>query len=109
MIKIIFNQIWNQRRMNGWIFIELLAVSFFLWVVLDPVCVLTATKNIAPGYEKEKVNCGCHFNKNSLQVFFQYFHEQQKIFHQVLSYHPRWPSCEEQPCERSYPKLHAYS
>ena len=39
--------------MNGWIFIELLAVSFFLWVVLDPVCVLTATKNIAPGYEKE--------------------------------------------------------
>lgn len=53
MIKIIFNQIWNQRKMNGWIFIELLAVSFFLWVVLDPVCVLTATKNIAPGYEKE--------------------------------------------------------
>lgn len=53
MIKIIFNQIWNQRRMNGWIFIELLVVGFFLWVVIDPVCVLTATKNIAPGYERE--------------------------------------------------------
>lgn len=53
MIKIIFNQIWNQRRMNGWIFFELLIVSFFLWIVMDPVCVLTATKNIAPGYEKE--------------------------------------------------------
>ena len=53
MIKIIRNQIWNQRRMNGWIFIELLAVSFFLWIVIDPVCVLTATKNITPGYEGE--------------------------------------------------------
>lgn len=53
MIKIIFNLIWNQRRMNGWIFIELLVVSFFLWIVLDPICVLTATKNISPGYEEE--------------------------------------------------------
>ena len=39
--------------MNGWIFMELLIVSFFLWVVLDPICVLTSTKNIAPGYEAE--------------------------------------------------------
>ncbi len=53
MIKIIFNLIWNQRRMNGWIFIELLVVGFFLWIVLDPICVLTATKNISPGYEEE--------------------------------------------------------
>lgn len=53
MIKIIFHQIWNQRRMNAWIFIELLVVSFFLWMVLDPVCVLTATKNIPSGYETE--------------------------------------------------------
>lgn len=53
MFKIIFHQIWNQRRQNGWIFIELLVVSFFLWVVIDPVCVLTATRNIQPGYEAE--------------------------------------------------------
>ena len=53
MIKIIFHQICNQRRMNAWIFIELLVVSFFLWIVLDPVCVLTATKNIPSGYELE--------------------------------------------------------
>ena len=32
---------------------ELLIVSFFLWVVLDPICVLTSTKNIDPGYESE--------------------------------------------------------
>ena len=51
MLKIIWNQIWNQRRMNGWIFLELLVTSFFLWIVLDPICVLTSTKNIEPGYE----------------------------------------------------------
>lgn len=53
MLKIIWNQIWNQRRMNGWIFLELLITSFFLWIVLDPICVLTSTKNIDPGYEAE--------------------------------------------------------
>ncbi|MBE6275530.1 MAG: FtsX-like permease family protein [Bacteroides sp.] len=53
MFKIIFHQIWNQRRMNAWIFIELLIVSFFLWIVVDPVCVLTATMNIPSGYEIE--------------------------------------------------------
>jgi len=53
MLQVIFHQIWNQRRMNGWIFTELLIVSFFLWVALDPICVLTSTRNIAPGYEAE--------------------------------------------------------
>lgn len=53
MWQIIFHQLWNQRRMNGWIFMELLVVSFFLWVVIDPICVLTSTKNINSGYESE--------------------------------------------------------
>lgn len=53
MFKTILHQLWNQRRTNGWIFLELLAVSFFLWIVIDPICVLTATKSIAPGYEAE--------------------------------------------------------
>ena len=51
MIHKILKQIWNQRRTNGWIFFELLAVGFFLWLVIDPICVLTSTMNIAPGYE----------------------------------------------------------
>ena len=44
MIKTIFKQIWNQRKMNLWIFLELLAVSVFLWLVLDPVYVLNVNK-----------------------------------------------------------------
>lgn len=53
MFKTILHQLWNQRRTNGWIFLELLVVSFFLWIVIDPICVLTATKNIPLGYEAE--------------------------------------------------------
>ena len=51
MIKKIICQLWNQRRMNGWIFIELVIVSFFLWTVVDPIYVLTATGLIDPGYD----------------------------------------------------------
>lgn len=51
MIQVIFRQLWNQRRQNGWIFVELLAVSFFLWTVIDPIYVLTANRHIDPGYD----------------------------------------------------------
>ena len=53
MIKTILKQIWNQRKMNLWIFLELLAVSLFLWLVLDPVYVLNVNKQTARGYESE--------------------------------------------------------
>ena len=33
----IIKQIWNQRRMNGWIFIEIIIAGFFLWTVIDPM------------------------------------------------------------------------
>lgn len=54
MIKILLHQLWNQRSMNGWIFAELLIVSFFLWTVIDPICVLTANYLIDRGYETER-------------------------------------------------------
>ena len=53
MIKTIFKQIWNQRKMNLWIFLELLAISFFLWLVLDPVYVLNVNKMTSGGYESQ--------------------------------------------------------
>ena len=64
MIKTIFKQIWNQRKMNLWIFLELLAVSFFLWLVLDPVYVLNVNKQTPGGYENEGryvLNLGSYF------------------------------------------------
>ncbi len=46
---ILLHQLWNQRRQNLWIFAELLIVGFFLWMVVDPVFVLTANRLIDQG------------------------------------------------------------
>lgn len=35
MIKQIFKMIWNQRRLNGWIWMELLVVFVALWYLVD--------------------------------------------------------------------------
>ena len=53
MIRTILHQLWNQRRQNGWIFLELLVVSFFLWTVIDPIYVLLANRAIDRGYNPE--------------------------------------------------------
>lgn len=46
---ILLHQIWNQRRQNLWIFIELLIAGFFLWMVIDPIYVQTANRLIPQG------------------------------------------------------------
>lgn len=46
---ILLHQIWNQRRQNLWIFIELLIAGFFLWMVIDPIYVITANRLIPQG------------------------------------------------------------
>ncbi|WP_455673789.1 ABC transporter permease [Phocaeicola sp.] len=53
MIKKIIHQLWNQRRMNGWIFIELVIVSLFLWTVIDPIYLLTSNHLIDSGYNEQ--------------------------------------------------------
>ena len=65
MIKMIFKQLWNQRKMNLWIFLEMLAVCFFLWLVLDPVYVLLTNRMTDRGYESHRryvVDLGSYFN-----------------------------------------------
>lgn len=67
MIRTILHQLWNQRRQNGWIFLELLVVSFFLWTVIDPIYVLTANRAIDRGYNPEGlyvVNIGMYDETN---------------------------------------------
>lgn len=43
-----------MRRQNGWIFVELVIVSFFLWTVIDPIYVLTSNLALDPGYDEER-------------------------------------------------------
>lgn len=55
MNRIILHQIWNRRRRNIWIFLELLLTGYFLWMVLDPICVLTADRMIPRGYDPKGI------------------------------------------------------
>lgn len=67
MLQTILHQLWNQRRQNAWIFLELLVVSFFLWTVIDPIYVLTANHAIDRGYNPEGlyvVNIGMYDETN---------------------------------------------
>ena len=52
---ILLHQIWNQRRQNLWIFIELLIAGVFLWLVIDPVYVLNANRLIPQGGDSHGV------------------------------------------------------
>ena len=53
MITKILHQIWNQRRHNAWIFVELFFVSLFLWMIVDPLYLIYAKKSIPGGYDNE--------------------------------------------------------
>ncbi len=55
MIKKIIHRIWNERRQNVWLFIELMVASFFLWLAIDPLITLVYLRNLPKGYEIERV------------------------------------------------------
>ncbi len=54
MIRLILRQLWSQRKSNVWIFFELLLVGCFLWIVLNPLCVQIANKNIPNGHDTSR-------------------------------------------------------
>lgn len=53
MIKMIIKQLWNQRRQNGWILLELIIITFFLFTISNEVVRATANYLLPDGYEKE--------------------------------------------------------
>ena len=55
MLKTILHQIKNQKRQNAWIFIELVVVFVFLWLVIDPLFMLTANRMIPANYEQDRL------------------------------------------------------
>lgn len=46
---------WNERRQNGWLFLELVAVTIFLWLAIDPLFILESRRNIPDGYNPENL------------------------------------------------------
>lgn len=55
MIKHILTILWNQRRQNGWMFVELLLVFLALWMISDSFVSHIYTYNRPLGYNVE--NC----------------------------------------------------
>ena len=55
MIRLIFHQIWNQRRQNLWIWLELAVLSAFLWTAIDPLFTMVCIKHIPKGFEYNKI------------------------------------------------------
>ena len=55
MITKIIHQIWNERKENAWIFLELLAVSIFMWLAIDPLFNLISRDSVDKGYDSEKI------------------------------------------------------
>lgn len=55
MIKMILKQLWCQRKMNTWIFLEVVVAGIFLWYTVDVAFVTTAVEMIPSGYEEEGV------------------------------------------------------
>ncbi len=53
MIRHLFSIIWNQRKTNAWIWVELLLVSVFLWYIVDYLLVTGYTLTSPKGYDTE--------------------------------------------------------
>lgn len=51
MIRHIIRLIWNQRRQNAWLWVELLLVSVFLWFIVDYLYVLGVTYASPLGFD----------------------------------------------------------
>lgn len=76
MIKQILKQIWNERRSNAWLWIELLLVSVVLWVVVDWCYVMLHTYVQPRGFNIDNtylVRMSCLTPKSDL-----YIHPDQK-------------------------------
>ena len=83
MMTKIFHQIWNQRWHNSWIFAEILVIAIFLWMLIDPLYIIYATKAIPDNYEKEDryfIELKCDGSEdNNLDVFRNVLHKIEKM------------------------------
>ena len=109
MITKILKQVWNQRRTNGWIFLEVIIAGFFLWTVIDPVYVLMVNSLEDKGYEEKGryvLQLGSYgashgmrdttvtndMRKEAFYRFFQLIREQPEVESAYVSLHSSMPN-----------------
>jgi len=49
--------LWNRRRSNLWLFIELILVTVLSWIIIDPVAVSIADTSLPLGYDIDRLVC----------------------------------------------------
>lgn len=47
--------LWNNRRANAWIFIELVIISVVTWIIADPVAVAISDSSLPMGYDCDRL------------------------------------------------------
>jgi len=47
--------LWNNRRANAWIFIELVMISVVTWIIADPVAVAISDTSLPMGYDCDRL------------------------------------------------------
>lgn len=47
--------IWNNRRANAWIFVELIIISIVTWIIADPVVVSISDASLPTGYDNDRI------------------------------------------------------
>ncbi|MDE6179629.1 MAG: ABC transporter permease, partial [Phocaeicola sp.] len=53
MLRQIIRYLWNNRRHNWWIMLELIVIVIVSWMVIDPLFVLNYNRSIPDGYEAD--------------------------------------------------------
>lgn len=51
----IFKNLWNRRRNNAWLFIELILVTILTWIMVDPVAVSISDTSLPLGYDVDRL------------------------------------------------------
>ena len=105
----ILKQVWNLRRTNGWIFLEVIIAGFFLWTVIEPVYVLMINSLENKGYEEKGryvlqlgaygANHGMHdstitkdMQKETFYRFIQLIREQPEVESAYVSMYSSMPN-----------------
>ena len=51
----ILKNLWNRRRANAWLFIELVIITILCWVMADRVAVSIADTSLPQGYDVDRL------------------------------------------------------
>lgn len=55
MIRLALKNLWSQRRVYGWLMLELVILSILAWIIIDPVLVRIYYANQPVGYDSDRL------------------------------------------------------